>query len=246
MDKSYESKRHRLEEDYWLFKARRDVTLKIIQKIGGKPDSKILDVGCAGGHLINFLKENGFKEIRGIDISREAINLCKKRGLRRVSVGDCLETRFKSNTFDIITADNVLEHLKDEEKALNEWNRILKEKGVLIIFVPAFNFLWSQHDEICQHYRRYSKVSLIKLLKKANFKIKKSSYWNFSLFPPASLLKIFQRLFLKRQKQKSDQLYKLNPLLNKILFFVLKFENWLLRKMNFPIGISVFVVARKY
>jgi len=246
MEKTYESKRHRLEENYWLFKARRDIILKIIQKTGGKPDSKILDVGCAGGHLIKFLKENGFRETHGIDISNEAISLCKKRGLKNVSIKDCLETKFKRNTFDIITADNVLEHLEDDERALNEWNRILKKDGTLIILVPAFNFLWSQHDEVCHHYRRYSKASLIKLLRKTHFKVDKSSYWNLSLFFPASLVRVFQRVFSKGKKQKDDQLYELNPLVNKTLFYLLKLENWLVMRLNFPVGISVFGVARKY
>lgn len=237
MDKSYESKRHRLEEDYWLFRARRDLLLKIIQRIGGNPGSKILDIGCAGGHLIKFLEEKGFKEVSGVDISPEAINLCNKRKLKKVSVGDCLETRFEEETFDLITADNVLEHLADDEKALSEWYRILKTNGTLIIFVPAYQFLWSRHDEVCHHHRRYTKSSLIKLLKNTGFKVDKSSYWNFSFFFPKALLKKFQ---------KGDQLYELNPVVNNALTGILKLENKLLMRLNFPVGVSVLAVARKH
>lgn len=236
MDKSYESKRHRLEEDYWLFRARRDIIFRVIQKVGGGLESRILDVGCAGGHLIKFLGESGFKEVYGIDISREAINLCKERGLKKVSVGDCLETKYKDSTFDIVTADNVLEHLADDQKALNEWHRILKTSGVLIVLAPAFKFLWSHHDETCHHYRRYSKQSLTKLLGKSGFEVERSSYWNLTSFFPKILLK---------GSQKPDQLYKLNPLMNKTLTHLLKLENQFLMRLTFPIGASILAVAKK-
>lgn len=236
MEKAYERKRHRLEENYWLFRARREIIFKLIKKINAKSHSAILDVGCGGGHLIKFLERKGFKKISGIDISNRAVERCKKRGIKDVFVEDGAETKFDDKMFDIIIADNVLEHIKDENVALNEWNRILKKNGRLIVFVPAFSFLWSQHDERCHHYRRYSKSALIKALEKANFEVERSSYWNFSLFFPISLVKI---------SQQRDQLYELNPVVNRLLIQLLKFENWLLGRLNFPVGVSVFGVARK-
>lgn len=243
MEKAYELKRHKLEANYWLFNARRDIVFKLIQKMDNKPDFKILDVGCGGGYLMRFLEKRGFKEIHGIDISDSAIAICKKNGTKNVIVADCIKTRFEDNAFDIITAVDILEHVKNEKAALNEWKRILKKNGRLIIFVPAFNFLWSQHDEICHHYRRYSQSSLINTLKKGNFTVERSSYWNFSLFFPASLVRVFQRIFLKNHK--SDQLYELNPFTNKLFIYLLKFENLLLKGLNFSIGLSVFAIARK-
>ena len=94
------------------------------------------------------------------------------------------------------------------------------------------------------HYRRYSKKRLIDLISKANFKIEKSSYWNFILFLPTALIKIINH-YLSKGKNKSDQLFEVNPMLNKFLTLVLKLENLLIEKINLPIGISVFVVARK-
>lgn len=243
MEKAYESKRHRLEANYWLFKAKRDIVSKLVQALNDKTDSRILDVGCAGGYLMRFLEKMGFGEISGIDISDSAVAICKKKGVKNVMTADCTKTSFKNSMFDIVTAIDILEHVKDEKAALNEWRRILKKNGRLIVFAPAFTFLWSQHDEICHHYRRYSRSTLINTLKKVNFTIERSSYWNFSLFFPASLIKIFQRIFLKNHK--SDQLYELNPLVNKLLIYLLKFENLLLKRLDFPVGLSVFVIARK-
>jgi SAM-dependent methyltransferase len=243
MEEKYEAKRHRLEFDYWLFQARRDLLLRLICQSGLKPNSKILDIGCAGGHLIKFLKGKGFK-VSGLDISSKAIALCRKRGLKEVYLGDCLKTKFKNKTFDLLIADNVLEHLENDQKALLEWARILKRGGRLIIIVPAFQFLWSQHDQVCHHCRRYHLTGLVSKLKKAGFRIEKSSYWNFSLFLPALIIKTLGRLTSKKEAKK-DQLYELNPLFNKLLLGLLKGENWLSTRIGFPFGISVFAVARK-
>ena len=109
------------------------------------------------------------------------------------------------------------------------------------ISVPAFKFLWSYHDDINHHYRRYSKLELIKKLKKTGFKIEKISYWNFILFLPLCLIKSLT----KAKPKNKNQIFKLNPQINKILENLLKIENKLLKKINMPFGISLFAVARK-
>lgn len=243
MDELYELKYHSLEEKHWWFESRRDIIFKLIQKMD--KNSKILEIGCSGGPLIKFLKQNGFNNIYGIDKSKKAIELCKSNGLKNIFLMDGLKTRFNNEEFDIIIASDILEHIKEDNLALLEWNRILKKGGRLILFVPAFNFLWSEHDEVNKHYKRYSKSMLITLFKKSNFRIEKISYWNFILFFPASLFRIFQHIFLKNKIQKKDQLYKLNNIINKSLIFLLKLENLFLKKLNFPIGVSVFALVTK-
>ncbi|MFH1456927.1 MAG: class I SAM-dependent methyltransferase [Patescibacteria group bacterium] len=245
MDKLYESKYYRLEENYWWFIARRDIIIKLIKKIGIDKTDKILDIGCSGGPLINSLKHNGFINIYGIDISMDAINLCKKRGLNNVTVMDGKKTQFKNEDFDVIIASDILEHIKNDHSALLEWYRLLKPNGKLILFVPAFDFLWSGHDKINKHYRRYNKSSLIKRLGETQFKVLRISYWNFILFFPIYLLRTFQHFMLKNEGEPQDQLYELHSLANKILIVLLKTENFFLKYFNFPTGVSVFTICRK-
>ena len=149
-------------------------------------------------------------------------------------------TNFKENTFDFIIASDILEHIKEDSKAIQEYKRILNKGGKLIVFVPAFQFLWSEHDEICHHFRRYKRQELKDLISK-NFEIKRISFWNFTLFPIISLVKIIYSLINK----KSDQLYKTNKFSNTILYYLLKIENQILKKINFPFGISLFCIAEK-
>jgi SAM-dependent methyltransferase len=244
MDQAYETKYHVQEDKHWWFKARRDIVLKLLQK--SDPNSKILEIGCSGGPLIQALNERGYQDVHGIDISRDAIDLCRLRNIHKVFVMDGSLPAFKDGHFDIVIASDVLEHIEDEEKALSEWNRILKPTGRLIVFVPAFELLWSKHDEANHHFRRYSKSELTRVLKKADFEITRSSYWNFLLFSPTSLVRLIQRICSNRwQNRRGDQLLEVNSILNEFLFNLIKAENVILRLVNFPVGVSIFATAAK-
>lgn len=115
----------------------------------------------------------------------------------------------------------------------------------MLIFVPAFKFLWSKHDEVNRHYRRYSKSGMVGTLEKNGFKVKRISYWNFSLFLPVTLVRLYQRL-LSSKRGSGDQLHKANRFMNKTLECILRLENsFLSGGINLPLGISIFAIARK-
>jgi ubiquinone/menaquinone biosynthesis C-methylase UbiE len=243
MNKFFESKYHLQEENHWWFQARRHIIFNLLKT--ADRNSKMLEVGCSGGPLLQALNVSGFKNVEGIDISQSAIDLCKSKGIQDVFLIDATRTDFEDERFDIVIASDVLEHLQNEESALSEWHRILKPGGKLIVFVPAFAFLWSEHDEANDHYRRYSKSQLIRALEKAHFRIYRSSYWNFSLFFPTSLIRILQRILSKNKQTQRDQLIQLNALANTMVLYLVKTENLMLNVLNFPVGVSVFAVARK-
>jgi len=245
MKRSYKLKYHKLEKNHWWFKARRDAIFRLIQQINLDNNAKILDIGCSGGPVMQFLKKKGYGEIYGIDISKNAVRLCQKNKIKNVSVMDGAKPSFSNEKFDLIIASDILEHIKNDSSALVEWKRILKPGGKLIVFVPAFNLLWSRHDELNHHCRRYEKSELVKLLKKVNLKIRRSSYSNFSIFIPIALVRLYQRYFLKQKGGEDNQLSKINPQINGVLTIVLKIENLLLKFIDFPVGVSVFVVGEK-
>jgi len=242
--KSFEERYFELEEYSWWCRARRDAIIRLVKTLKISNNSKILEIGCSSGTLTKVLGSIGFN-VYGIDRSKIAINLCKKRGLKNVFAMDGTKTRFGDAEFDAVIASDVLEHIKDERAAMNDWRRILKPRGILIIFVPAFKLLWSEHDENNRHYRRYSKDYLIGILKKSNFNVERASYWNFTLFFQASLVRIFQHIFMKRRKQSFNRLYDISPVANSFLVNLLKLENAYLEKFDFPVGVSIFAIARK-
>jgi SAM-dependent methyltransferase len=243
MDKKFEGKCHDIEERYWWFLARRDMISRIVSAYDKR--SKILDIGCSSGALIEVLKMKGYGDICGIDISEKAIGLCRKRGAESAFVMDGTDLGFEDGEFDIVITSDVLEHIEEDSLALAEWNRVLKPGGKLIVFAPALRFLWSEHDEVNHHRRRYSAPELVRLLKAANFRVCRSSYWNLSLFFPASLVRIFQRIFFGRRRVKKDQFYNVNPVFNMLLTKLLVFENRICAKTGFPFGVSVYAIAAK-
>jgi SAM-dependent methyltransferase len=241
MKKSFESKYHLLEKNYWWFRARRDIILRILRDDNKK--SNILDVGCSGGLLLEDLKSKKYKNVTGIDKSQSAVDICKKKGLSVFKM-DAMKTKFKKKTFDIVIASDILEHTKDDAAAVAEWTRILKKGGKLIIFVPAYQFLWSAHDESNMHNKRYIKKEIVELMKKSGLTVKKKSYWNSILCIPVVIMRFFNKMVLKQIKQKDDLVLS-SKFINNVLFSILKLENIWLNIFNLPFGVSVYCIGIK-
>ena len=183
MEIDYEKRYHEVETKNWWFKSRR---MYLLDLLNATPrDSKILDVGCSSGIFLKDLEDLGFQNqcLFGVDISEKAIANCKKNGIQNAFVMDAQNISL-TEKFDIIVASDCLEHLQDDKKAIQNWKELLKINGKMYVFVPAFQSLWSYHDEVNRHYRRYTNKELRDKLTNENFEIIKSSYWNFSLFIP--------------------------------------------------------------
>lgn len=241
MEEKYEKRYHELEDSHWWFVGRREIIASIVKKF--PQNSQILDIGCSGGNLINLLNEKGYYNVSGIDISKKAIQLCKKRGIKSVHLMSGDNLKFK-NKFDIIIASDVLEHIKDDKKAVESMKQALKKRGKVICFVPAFMSLWSRHDESNKHYRRYTKKALSDLFMNNGFTILRRSYWNFSLFLPIFIGKKLINKKIPHIKNESN-LYSHSMTINKFMISLLKIENLFLSKFNFPFGVSTFIISEK-
>lgn len=244
MDKSYEEKYHDIEEWNWWFVARRQAILSLIKDT--PREARILDIGCAGGPLLHELKQNGFANAAGADFSAEAVAKCKARGLEAYEM-DAQNLQFNDNTFDLLIASDSLEHLEKDEQALASWYRILKPGGRILVFVPAYMFLWSEQDTVNYHFRRYTKNELVGKMRKAGFDVKRKGYWNFAVFFPTAVFRLLQRLKNKiaPSRQAKDQLSGFGALSNKILSGWMSFENKIFAASPFPCGVSAFAEARK-
>ncbi len=243
MEKYIYKKVYELEKDNWWFKGKRKIIFTFLDGYyKNKKNLKILDVGCGSGILLENLEKYG--ETYGIDSSKEAINLCKKRGLKNIKLTSAGKLPFKNNYFDLITAIDLLYHkkIKNDLKVIKEMKRILKPKGRLVITDSAMMCLWSPHDKVVHARTRYSKKGMQLKLKKAGMKIEKLSYFNTFLFPIIFTVRKFNSLM--NIKQKMD-IKKMNKLANTLLYLILKTESYLLKNMNFPWGVSILVIARK-
>ena len=231
---------YELEDTHWWHKSKRANIVNLLQKFLTIKNPKILDIGCGTGKNIEVFSKIG--PTFGVDKLPEAIEYCRKRGLNTATLGTAESTKLKSNSFDIVTILDVLEHT-DDGKTLKEAYRVLQPGGLLIITVPAFKLLWSKWDEALQHKRRYSKKSLEKLLQSYQFAVEKMSYMFSFLFIPVFLIRLIKS---KASKNHYPSDFQMNtPLLNYALLALARLELFFINYTTMPFGTSIVCIARK-
>jgi SAM-dependent methyltransferase len=246
VDTAYQAIYWQLEETHWWFRGRSHLILNLLHRLSVPASAAILEVGCSAGPLIRRLHASGFTHVTGIDLSESAIHRCHEAGLTNTAVMDATNPQYADESFDLLIASDVLEHITDEGTALRSWLRILKPGGRLLVCVPAFMFLWSEHDTVNHHQRRYTSTTLKEALKRGGFMVDRLSYWNFSLFFPLAALRLVQRTVASSEVYPGGNLRPSAPLTNAILFALLKAENYLLlNSCRFPFGGSTFAIASR-
>lgn len=232
------------EDSYWWFTARNIIISKIINKIipSLSKQSKILDIGCGTGGFASYISKD--YDISCLDTSTTALDYCKKRGLSNLYNSTIAELPDEAKPFDAAIMLDVLEHIEDDKSALKDVHGILKEGGYYIMSVPAYKWMWSKHDEIHMHYRRYTKKEVTNLIEKAGFEIKYSSHFNSFLFLPAFLKRKLDKITGKEEKHK-DPVDKVSDGMNSLFHKIFSFESKFLPAVSFPIGLSIIVIAQK-
>lgn len=229
------------EQYHWWYRVRRELIHVFIKKYKGVSNISILDVGCGTGGLLLELKKYG--QVFGLDFSEDAVNFCKSRGVDDVKVGVIESIPHPDNSFDVVLAMDVLEHVSDDVKGILEIKRVLKPGGVAIIFVPTFMFLWGVTDDISYHFRRYTGMEVSERVRGVGFSILFSTYFNFILFIPIAIIRIFVRFFKVSVK---DENSTGNGVVNFILYSLFHLEYlWIRMGFKFPFGVSYAVVVKK-
>lgn len=234
---------YNLEDFYWWFVGRRKLVGEILAKEAEHRGAlRILDVGCGTGANLAAFRHYG--PAIGIDFSEQALDLCSRREVDAVCLAAVEKLPFPDHTFDVITALDLLEHTDEDLVALKEMQRVCKPGGLLIIIVPAYGFLWSEHDEALKHRRRYTAHELRNKIAVTGFDLKRSTYFITALFWPILAWRIYQGLF-KNNSVPQTSMRILPPWLNSLLVSVLDVERWVLRGINLPFGVSAVALARK-
>lgn len=239
--KTEEYRRHfELEDRYWWFVSRQSLIKRAIQRFCPKP-KRILDVGSGTGAVYERLNSIG-ELVVGVDVSDLALEFSAQRGNTLLVCGDAAALPFQSETFDAAVALDCLEHVEDDAKALQDIFAALAPGGSAFINVPAYAWLWSQHDVALMHHRRYTMREAKQKLKAAGFEIVHSSYSIFFLFPIVLLFRAVEKL---RKSDPEVRLPKVPDFLNSLLIKIQQLEAWLLLKLPLPYGSSIVIIARK-
>ncbi len=229
-----------LEDMYWWHVGRKDIVQRQLRRMVPRESNTILNVGSGTGGMVPVLEQYG--EVTNVDSSAEAIAFLKKRGIKRVHHVDGVRLPFPDNHFDAVVALDVLEHIERDESALREWRRVLKPSGSLLITVPAYQWLWSGHDESLHHYRRYRASGLCRKLNHANYSVTKRSYAIVFSFPLIVGFRVLEKTLSRRQETS----YVMLPgFINRLFVSLLRVEARVMQYLNFPFGTSVLVRACK-
>jgi SAM-dependent methyltransferase len=230
------------EQEYWWYVGRLNTIRNLLTYLNVGDKNRILNLGCGTAGLVRGLSD--FGEIHNLDIDENALRFCKERWPKNVIQADCLSLPFKEQTFDLVLALDILEHMEDDREVLKQIHGILKYKGYLIITVPSFKFMWSARDDIGCHKRRYNRAQILKKVEFSAFSLVKISYFNTLLFPIAFFEKQYMRL-KKKTIEPDAFLPKIPAYLNKLFTMILSIEGKILKKYNLPFGLSLIAVCQK-
>lgn len=229
------------EDEHWWFVGRRAVLRSIIDRIGSLPPAPaVLEAGCGSGGNLPMLAKYG--DLHAFEFNEQARTYAARRTSGPVAFGALPgEVGFGDKRFDLIALLDVLEHIDDDLGSLIALRDRLTDNGSLLITVPAVPALWSDHDVVHHHKRRYSKAHLQHRLAEAGLVTERIGYFNSLLFP----LALLQRLASKLGAGPSDSSATPPASLNRILASVFAWEAKLLGWLSFPIGLSLYAVVRR-
>jgi SAM-dependent methyltransferase len=226
MDRDYELQTHEAEDRHWWYRGRRTVLDGVISGLELPADARILDAGCGSGR--NMIELARFGAVTGVELSETSVALACAREVGEVVAGSVLEMPFADDSFDLAVTLDVIEHLEDDLTALRELRRILAPGGALLVTVPAYQWLWSGHDEINHHHRRYTRRSLQRVAEQAGWRQLRTTYFNSLLLPVAILLRVLDRVNTKTTESSLDLWVPPAPV------------NWLLER---PLALEAALIA---
>ena len=229
------------DEQHWWYRGRRRVLRAAIERLPLGPGARLLDAGCGSGRTLDELARYG--RVSGVDLSPEAVELARARGHDDVQVARVEELPFADKTFDVVTCLDVIEHTEDDRATLTELLRVTRPGGLLVTTVPAYQALWSWHDEVNLHFRRYDSASLRRAERAAGWDHVADTHFNGLLLAPAAAVRLAQR---HRSRHTHSDLDLTPPALNGVLELPLRLESRLVAAgARVPAGLSLLSVARR-
>lgn len=247
MDRSaYETFRELEHSHFWFVSRRRIFFAELDRAFSEATGHRVLEIGCGAGGMLGPLERYG--DVHGLDIDHEFTAFCKSRGFERVLCGSGYELPYADASFDLVCLFDTIEHIPDDEQTLREVARVLRPGGAVFVSVPAYQWLWSHNDKTAHHFRRYTKSGLQGVMRRAGLVPTRASYFNMFLLPLIVPSVLWQKLMDRLGRLPTgynNMSVKLAPWLNKLFTGVMSSERHLLKWLSFPMGHSIFALAKK-
>lgn len=229
-----------LQDSHWWFIGRRAVLSRIIGALPLPPAAHILEIGSGMGGNLRMLQE--FGNVTAVEADESARRWSQQRLGLQVLPG-MLPDRLPDlrQKFDLICLLDVLEHIADDAAALAALPPLLNDSGRVLVTVPAYQWLWSAHDEKLHHFRRYTAAGLASVARQSGYAIERTGYYNSLLFPVAAATRLYARLSGTKTVAGNSLP---PPFINGLLRRLFAAESRMIQAIRFPFGVSIFAILR--
>ncbi len=228
------------QDRHWWFRSRRAFIENYLRSLRLPPDTRILEIGAGVGGNLEMLSQ--FGPVTAVESSEYAVRLMRQRfeGCARILKGSLPEEMPDDGPYDLIGMFDVLEHIDREHDSLLTLRRLMAPKGRLLLAVPAYQWLWSRHDDVLMHRRRYTVARLTGALRSAGFSVSYTTYFFASVLPLAMVMRLLDRFRTGEHDTGSGVPPK--PI-NEALYGLSQLERRVMGRVPTPFGLSILAEA---
>jgi SAM-dependent methyltransferase len=222
------------EDRHWWYRERRAIIARELRRLG--TPGRAIEIGASGGGNCRTLREFGW-DVLATEYLEEGVEIARQRGFNAIQA-DARDLPLPSESFDLLVAFDVLEHIDEDDQAAAEIRRVLKPGGTALIAVPCDMELWSEHDVLNNHFRRYDREGLTKLIEGAGLVIESLWSWNVLLRPVVKM-----RRHKASAAESERDVVAVHPVVNAGLSSIVKIERFLPVKSRS--GVSLMMRAKR-
>jgi len=216
------------EDHHWWFQGRRSILGDVIRRLSLPANAAILEIGSGTGGNLDMLAAHG--RVHAVEMDTEACAIARRKTGGRFDI-----------RFDLVCLFDCLEHIGPDVASLQCVRDRLAPGGAVLVSVPANAWMWSQHDVMLHHHRRYSRQTLRKTVESAGLAIERVTYFNTALFPLAVVARMKDRLLHAKMASGTNLPASW---LNTSLYRIFSAERWVLPYVDLPFGVSLLAVLR--